>query len=614
MKKIFFFTINFLFFAGLFAQKFDLGQIVTVVSSPVKNEIILTEKNLEDFNSTEDALESVGFSFKSANNEATFHGLWNSSVKVFVNGVLMNDANTGKFDFSSLDISSVKSIKVSAASSFGGVCVYISTFSADFEKNKFWIGGNSKSYLNNFNDAFSVAGGFSLPFLLKNGSSLFLQENFGISSKENRFGYNSTEASYKPKIDESYKKTKTFQKYRESFLTTNSFFAEYSDFRFPGATFGLNSYFSFLKENCGSKDKKQKDFALNFALPVFLPFENFNLKILPSYKRTNLIYNEGNFENRYFVNNFSLQSETSVFQFFKAESNISYDFSTSNNSNENLNKNHNLLTAFFSAGSEFNFLGFDFSFFLPVNFFAKSDFDFYEVDFLFNFLISKSFENFKISFQSVKSATNPVFQQLYYDGAGGIGNENLKSETAVSFYTGFLFSPQKLNGLCFELKPFLIFYKDKIQWNYENSLWRVENLGSSRNYGFDFCFSTGKLFSFFTLEANYTFCRAILASGENKGNQIMYTPVHSASSKLKIPFLKYFDFETDLTFNSEKATDNSNTTFIPETFFWNSSLSFEKGKFYIQFKWNNMLDFKYVLVDGYPSSGTSFEAKVKIKF
>ena len=96
-----------------FAQELELPGITTTIHREKNPElIVLDEDDLSSFSSAEQALESAGFAFKKGNNELTFHGYWNSSIKVYINNVLVNDSNTGKFDFSTLDFATVKSIQV----------------------------------------------------------------------------------------------------------------------------------------------------------------------------------------------------------------------------------------------------------------------------------------------------------------------------------------------------------------------------------------------------------------------------------------------------------------------------------------------------------------------
>ncbi|MEE0353464.1 MAG: TonB-dependent receptor, partial [Treponema sp.] len=196
-------------------------------------------------------------------------------------------------------------------------------------------------------------------------------------------------------------------------------------------------------------------------------------------------------------------------------------------------------------------------------------------------------------------------------GDGGTGNPDLKSESAYSFYTGLLYS-QKFEV---SVKPFLIFYKDKIGWVSDTSgSWSPDNWGSSVNWGADFYFSTKELFGNLEFSASYTFCKAVLTSGgSTDGNQIMYTPVHTFSLTEKYSFFNDFIWTTVFSYNSKKYTSNSNILYVPDYFNLDTSLSWTGKKFYAQFLWQNVFDFQYVHVDGYPAPGTSFTLSAGIK-
>ncbi|MGN0728927.1 TonB-dependent receptor [Treponema sp.] len=611
MRKFFLFFLFSLNFC--FAQDLELPGIRTSIRRTQNSGgIFLDEKRLSDFSSAEQALEAVGFSFKKGNCELTFHGYWNSSIKVYINNVLMNDPNTGKFDFSTLDFKSIKSIKIDPASVYGSVSIYISTVSLDYSAFSVNAEIRSKSYADSLNDSPGASAEISFPLLLENGSALFFQDSFTAAEQKNHFGYRSKEAVYKPEFKDSYSGyNKKYSGY-ERILFNNSFFAEYSSQSFPGASFGFASYASFSDANCGKtggyyfSEENQKDASVSFALPVFLPYENFSLKILPSYKHTSLEYSKkarfSSAEETCRLDSFSFQAESSALGFVNLYALASYDVSAEKNASAQAQRaSHNLFTAFFSPGVNFSFCDWDFSVAVPLNYFEPAS----SVDVLFSFSAEKTGESSAVFFKAARNITNPVFQQLYYSGSGGKGNPDLKCETAWSFYTGASY----FSSVEASVKPFLIFYQDKIGWKSDSSgVWTCENWGSSVNWGADFSVSTKNLLEPFVLCAGYTFCRAILTSGGNTdGNQIMLTPVHSASVSASWSFWKGFMLRTVFSYNSRKYLDNSNSLYIPDYYNLDASLSWSAEKIRLNVLWQNVFDFQYVHVDGYPSPGTSVE-------
>lgn len=619
MKNLFAFLFALSASLYSFSQELELPGITTTIHRAKNPElIVLDEDALSYFSCAEQALESAGFAFKKGNNELTFHGYWNSSIKVYINNVLVNDPNTGKFDFSTLDFATVKSIKVNPATVNGSVAIYITTVSCDFRKIHAGAELKTKSYLTSVNDSPAARAEFSVPLIFENGSSLFVHESFNVSHKKNHFGYRSLDATYKPDFSDSYSDYKKKYSGYERTLFNNSLFAEFATQKFPGASFGFSSYASCSDANCGKTggayftEENQKDLWLVFALPVFLPFEKWNLKVLPSYKYSDLDYTKharfSDLGNEYKVSNFSFQAESSVLDFLEFYALCSYDFSDEISSGkENVAYSHSLFSAFFSPSVKFEYFGWNFLLSLPLDYFEPSN----TLSLLYSFCAERNLENFVFFFKASKNITNPVFQQLYYSGDGGIGNPDLKSESAYSFYTGLSYS-QKFG---FSLKPFLIFYKDKIGWVGDSSgSWSPDNWGSSVNWGADFYFSTKKLLGNLEFSASYTFCKAILTSGgSTDGNQIMYTPIHTFSLTEKYSFFDSFTWTNVFSYNSRKYTSNSNTIYVPDYFNLDTRLSWTGKKLYAQLLWQNVFDFQYVHVDGYPAPGASFTLSAGIK-
>lgn len=614
----------------LFAEQISLPHLFAFVgSSSDGGEVTLSGEDLESFSSTEEALESAGISFKESNNELTFHGFWNSSIKVYVNGILMNDPNTGKFDFSALDISSVRKIKINPASTDGSVSVYIETLSADYTRLRYSFGGFSKSYFSfhdlSPNDTWRLHGSLNYPFNFKDGSSLMIQENVSGGYDANHYGYVSSNSSYEPQFKDSYVAWKERRAGWERDLLNNSFSALYSSSKMPGATFGFSNFISWNNQSCGRTGgyyynyENQEDLNGTFAFPVFIPANNFRLKITPAYKLSSLKYTKDSIFSKvndsYLIHSFSITEESTIYKLYDLNVKVNYDFC----------KENKLLDFYLEPGVEVNFAGFDFTLKAPFSLFytasSSSAESSVQPDFLYFIQVGKSFtfnnEEDKLSLfiNSSRSITNPVFQQLYYDGGGGVGNPGLKTESAFSFFGGATWK----GSVEASVKPFLIFYKDKIAWvPYDGINWRPENSGSSTNYGFDFSFDSGNLFDRFTLKANYTLCRAMLTTNSQVyGKQIMYTPIHNLN--VTGEFTPVEDLKLSLLYNfvSKKYETNDNTNFVPAQHYVDGRVDYKikKGSHEtaLYLLWKNIFDFKYTEVSGYPGSGASLTFGFSVK-
>ncbi|MCQ2597472.1 MAG: hypothetical protein MJ181_06430 [Treponema sp.] len=622
--------IFFTFSAVLSASDISLPHLFTYVDSSSDNgEIFISEEELEKFSSTEEALESVGISFKESNKELTFHGFWNSSIKIYINDVLMNDPNTGKFDFSGLEISSIRSIRVNPVSTDGSVSVYIDTFYADYTRAHYSVGGYSKSFFSfhdlSPNDAWRLHGSVNYPFVFKDGSSLILQENLSAGYDANHYGFHSTKASYEPTFKDSYEQWQNRYAGWERELLNNSFSAVYSSADLPGATFGFSNLLSWNNQNCGREGgvyyhyEKQEDIISVFAFPVFIPSKEFRLKIIPSYKISNLDYKKDAYaskvHNKTFVQSFSVSEECSLYKFFEFNSRWNYDFCDSNK----------LVSWYFEPVASVGFHGFDFVFKFPISLFWNGseiqNRNYPSFDFLYFAEIRKNIcfqddRNFSLFFNSSRNVTNPVFEQLYYSGGGGAGNPELKTESAFSFYAGTEYKGK----IDLSLKPFFIFYNEKIGWNQTSSdYWTPENIGSSYNYGFDFSFDSDSLFDFFSFKANYTLCHAKLTTNKKVyGNQIMFTPVHSLNMTGEITPNEALKLSLMYKFVSKKYETNDNTSFIPPQYYVDARFDYKikKGNHEtsVYLLWENIFDFKYTEISNYPGPGASLTLGLNYNF
>lgn len=222
--------------------------------------------------------------------------------------------------------------------------------------------------------------------------------------------------------------------------------------------------------------------------------------------------------------------------------------------------------------------------------------------------MSRKIKDYNFSVTALKNVTNPVFQQLYYSGGGGKGNPELKPESSLHY----IFCAEYSSVFYFSVKPYLIFYKDKIGWqNSSNGLLVPLNYGSSTNYGADVSFDSLDLFGAFNLGFNYTYCRARLTSDSTvDGNQIMYTPEHTFGLTAKLKF-DSFVWSNVFSFNSKKYTDNSNEYFVSEYFNLDTKLTWVHGKWETFVLWSNILDVQYTQIKEYPMPGTSVTLGVK---
>lgn len=614
LKKAFIALISGSLNALSFSQ--DLPRLITYLDSPKASDLItISKEELENFDSTQEALESKGFSYKNSNDEITFHGYWNSSIKVYIDDVLMNSPNTGKFKWEQIDLSIIDSIKIDTSETNGSISIYIYTNSKDWTRIKWNAQLSTKSYVDSPFDETRISSGFSAPVLMDSGSAIIFKEALALSHSQNHFGIRGTSESYTPELSESYSSYKKHYKGYENFNVNNSFAAEYCSAKLPGATFGFSNLVNFQDANCGKvtgiyyKEENQKDLTVSTSLPVFLPTENFTAKLIPSYMFTLLKYTKNaafsNIKDEYLIHKAAFNANLNFYKIFFISSGVSYDFSIQEDSESDSTVKNDLFSANLKPEIKFSKNNFGFEFSTPVNYFGPTN----SVEFLYKATVNYSLKDFTFGLTATRNCTNPVFQQLYYAGAGGKGNPHLKNEIAHNFQL-----PVSYNGLFLaDVTPFLIFYKNKIAWTSTNNVWTTDNVGSSTNFGADFYVSTNELIPHLNFSANYTFCKALLTTDKSVyGNQIMLTPVHTLNLNAKLNF-SAFTWTNSFTYESEKFTSNENKESLCPKYHLDTSLSWTKGMWTVQALWKNLLDFAYIDYGNIPQSGTSFTLSVSVK-
>lgn len=558
-----------------------------------------------------DVLKQEGFSFKDASNEVTIHGLWNASIRVYVDGILMNDPFDGKFNWDSISLSQIKSIEIDEANA-ECVIIKISTYSENFLQNQYFIEASSKSYANNVFDKNRISAGLTFPFEIKNAMHLQIEEKFSFCSAENRFGYRSREVSYKPYENtfENYGNYPYFNKGYEEKNLGNSLSLLIFPYNMNGSHFGIVYNFYFDDAECGSVkggrypvEKNQKKFLNSINLPGQFYFENFNIESSLSYFNSILKYKEADrfssLNNNYFSKRIDERLKVTIPELLNLSVEESAAFSIIDQDSVH---NKKMIQWSASAGiKKEDFIDWEIS--TGISVFKNTP------DWTAALKLHKKVsDDFDLFFNAGKSVTQPSAEQLYYAGAGGKGNEDLKCEHALLSKLKCIYKDY------FYLSPYLTYYKDKIQWRDTGSNnWTCMNIGKSVNYGFDFGFYDLQIGNYFFLSANYTLCNAVLKTKGFKGNQIQHTPKHNLYSAVKFKNGN-FSWTTEFNFNDGCYTENTNSQKTAAQYLLDTRVDLNLSKADIFLILKNLLDYSYASVDSLPGAGLSFEGGVRLKF
>jgi vitamin B12 transporter len=225
----------------------------------------------------------------------------------------------------------------------------------------------------------------------------------------------------------------------------------------------------------------------------------------------------------------------------------------------------------------------------------------------------------------------PTFNDLYWIGAGGIGNFNLNPETGVSLEFG-IFQESKKEQIISSTNELTFFYNhinNFIQWipiSSEN--WSPENLDEIWSYGIEYHNTihyelVGK--SKLILNMNYNLNKSTTEKPNAvknliDNNQLTYTPVHQIKWGLNFEKEKY-RFGVNHNFTSRQYTDEENNELRAVKAYdifdllLNYKLQLAKEhSLNLTARVNNLFDKQYEVRSAYPMPGRNFNISIKYNF
>lgn len=235
--------------------------------------------------------------------------------------------------------------------------------------------------------------------------------------------------------------------------------------------------------------------------------------------------------------------------------------------------------------------------------------------------------------EAVKLFTNlsrnyrlPTFNDLYWLGGGARGNPSLRSELSMSAETGI--SIQK-SWLTFKAVAFSNHVDNWILWSPDASqVWTPQNIKKVWARGLEMQTSIDQKIGSvrITVSGLYSYTRStnesIYDNGNpnEKGKQLMLTPVHQASGTLHLGYQKYW-LRVVHSFTGDQFTDTDNTVYnvlpfynVTNVFAWKDFQLNTRWRPSLSFEVNNLLDTKYEARPGYPMPLRNYKISLRINF
>lgn len=600
--KVLLFT--FIFSTSLiYSQEIKLPQIITYIPTALENKITYTEEEIQQKNLQDlpQLLQTAGIQVLSygpygLEQKPSIRGFTDETVRVLIDGICVNNPQTGTFDFSTLSLDSIEKIEIIKGGftegtddedAVGGV-IYIttkkqvieSTLSADTSLTTYF---KSETPVDTISQSLS----FSTPL----SDNLFINTNAKATFAHNNFRENPAN------VHDAHANLQLTDYFGNgnSITLSDIFYAGYK--KIPGPRYSQNH-------------GNQKDYNNNLSLSLFTPSLSpyFTLKNSIYWLSNTRFYSDTIENSAHYINSlkYNLTADFISFRNIKETAGITFDYTNLNSTNDGI---HNQFAGVFKETTKIT-LSPIFSLSLPIAIkFTGSN-----TGFTPKAAISANLEPINITLSTYRMLQFPTMDDLYWQGIGYHGNPDLIPEDGLG--TDFSVSLKK-PFFCISSTIFANYYQNKIQWAAnKNNDWTPQNLASAFYFGVDLS-SNISLFNdilCFEFQGEYLYTKLLDKSNEmTYGKKIMWTPDFTASltATLTLDFLRLI---LTTNYTGKRYISNLNLSYLKPYTLLNISTEFTKTKYltpYITI--NNVLNTRYQSIDNYPMPEISITLGIKSK-
>ena len=675
-KKSCLIIISFFLLAKTWAQEIILPHLFTYIDSPVvEQRQTFTAEELEEMHveSLPELIKAAGVQMLSYGSygleqKASIRGFTDETVRVIIDGVCVNNAQYGTFDFSTISVDDIEKIEivrggftedVSDEGAVGGA-IYITTKRQSLGQS-FYSDSMIKSYFN-FNcplDLFMQALGYSG----QSGTASFIKINAKGTFANNRY------------LFYNYRNARSERKNAE--VLDGNASINFQHFFGKGNLFSMNDLFYLGNKNTpGSENSSlvglQKDCNNILSFQVIQPeiADGIRLENVLSWQSSNRNYSETSTSqsitlekkkeleeniSKHFVNTFKYAGTVSFYRWksFSDSLGLTFEYTNLNSTDDGF---HNQFSGAVkntakvkwilgstnsddvsddSNGNNSESSGniSDTQFVLTVPLAAK----FCDKNFAFTPKLGLGLETSYIDLclDGYRMTQFPTMDDLYWDSAGYHGNPDLIPEDGW----GADFTTNVHNvWLPFSVCIFTNYYENKIKWAYSDDTWKPMNVASAFYLGADFNFEKSFWKDRITLKGNceYLYTKLLDKGSSDYGNKIMWTPdfVGGLTLQCNLPKTERFPKSSlcaDVNYTGKRYVSNLNISYLEPYFLLNLSLQSEfkvkikKRKESVDgtsadeltilpyLRLDNLLNTSYESIEDYPMPGISLSLGCKIK-
>ncbi len=532
----------------------------------------------------------------------SIRGFTDETVRVVVDGICMNNAQYGTFDFSTLNIENIEKVEilrggftegVEDEGAVGGV-IYITTKKLS-SGHSFFSDTKAKSYLtagqpfDTFSENIQYSGQLTENDYLKLSAA-------GTYAK-NQFIYKTYNGDLKKRKDSDVKDA-----------TADAMYTHYFE---GGSSFTLSEMFYIGRKKAPGSETStniglQEDWNNNLSLSVFNPgiSNALNIKNTFAWIKTTRFYDDDYGKSKHFINDFKYSNAIEVYKWdrVKQTAGLSFNFTHLNSTADGV---HNQFSGVLKETTKIFFNDiFSVTVPLAVKFCGKN------WAFIPKLGFKADFYYLEILLDGYRMIQFPNMDDLYWQGSGYSGNPDLKPEKGWG--AEFTLNVKKF-WIPFSVCAFTNYYKDKIVWS--NST--TENAKKAFYFGVDLNLKRSFFDNKFVLSASgeYLYTKLLDKSDKNTyKNKIMWTPDFTASASAQLN-LKKFNFTVSADYMGKRYISNLNTTYLEPYFLLNAALNLTVWEHFIPYvKADNILNRRYESIDDYPMPGIMLTVGGKIKF
>lgn len=615
MRKLIFTTCALILGAHCFCQEQNsLPHLYTYIDSTVvEQRQVFTADDIEKTHaeSLTDFCQSAGMQILSygpygLEQKPSIRGFTDETVRVVIDGICVNNAQYGTFDFTSISLDDVERIEivrggftegVSDEGAVGGV-IYITT-----KQQKLGTHFNSDTSVKSFFNA-----NYPLDTISQSlGFSKQLSENDFLKLK-GKFTWAQNKFHFKDYAGRTVTR-------ENSDVMDGSGTASWSHFYGDGNSVTVSDSFYGGNKNCPSGESlkeygTQKDYDNRLTLGFHQPeiFSGFTLENNIAWLKNLRFYDEGSSSSRHDVNtvSYSCYGDFHKYNFFQESVGFTFDYVHLDSTDDGT---HDQFSGTFKETSKIKFNDvFSMSIPLAVKFCGDN------VEFIPKLGLKAETKYVDFLLNGYRMIQFPNMDDLYWDSNGFHGNPDLKAENGW----GGEFTVNVHDWwVPFSLCAYTNYYENKIQWSNTSGVWQPENVASAFYAGINFSSEKQLFDELLVLRASVEYLYSALMDKSNAltyKKRIMWTPdwVYSLSATLN---LKYFMLTVEDNYVGIRYKSNLNVSYMEPYSLVNVVAQldvWEKVKPYLRLE--NLLDVEYEAVDSYPMPGISLAIGVRMDF